>query len=125
MTIRVDEQPALVDSQVLVAAKTPLMPRPVMARMSSRLKLIEAVEQFKATAPADDPSARVIQQLAREMTAVHHFLAVQPSGLERVDPRKTTLAEIAVPREVKTLKGIEEIPIAAFEIQSYSRVGGN
>ena len=111
------------DESVIVAAKTPLMPRPTTARMSGRLSLKQAVEQLQRETPKDANAARVLQQLTREMSDVHHFLAVTRTGVVKVDPQRTTLDEIAVPREVRTPHGIDEVRVAAFEIQAYAKVG--
>src|SRR5437867_4353229 len=71
------------DGTVVVAVKTPLMPKPTTARLPGRLNLRQAVEQLQKEKPKDAHAARVLQQLAREMTEVHHFLAVRPTGIEK------------------------------------------
>jgi len=109
---------------VWVAVKTPLMPKPTTARLPARLTLSEAVAQLRGETPKDANATQVLNQLAREMSDVHHYLAVKPGGLERVDPQKTTLEELAVPREIRTHEGIDHVRVAAFEIQSYAKVGG-
>jgi hypothetical protein len=110
------------DGTVVVAVKTPLMPKPTTARLLGRMSLRQAVDQLQKETPKDAHAARVLQQLAREMTEVHHYLAVRPTGIEKVDP-ETTLDQIAVPREVRTTEGIEVVRVAAYEVQSYAKVG--
>lgn len=110
------------DGTVVVAVKTPLMPKPTTARLPGRLSLRQAIEQLQREMPKDAHAARVLQQLAREMTEVHNFLAVRPTGIEKVDPQ-TTLDQIAVPREIRTHGGIEVVRVAAYEVQSYAKVG--
>jgi hypothetical protein len=111
------------DGTVLVAVKTPLMPKPTTSRMPGQLNLRQSVEHLTKERPKDAHAARVVQQLAREMSDVHHFLAVRPTGVEKVDPEKTTLDQIAVPREVRTNRGLDHVRVAAFEVQSYAKVG--
>lgn len=111
------------DELVVAAVKTPLMPRPTTARLPGRLTLRQAVEHLQRETPKDAHAARVLQQLSREMTDVHHFLVVRPSGIEKVDPLKTTLDEIALPREIRTNEGVELVRVAAYEVQSYAKVG--
>lgn len=110
------------DGTVVVAMKTPLMPKPTTIRLPGRLSVRQAVEQLQRETPKDAHAARVQQQLAREMTEVHHFLAVRPAGVEKVDPQ-TTIDEIALPREIRSTEGIEVVRVAAFEVQSYAKVG--
>lgn len=110
------------DGTVVVAVKTPLMPKPTTARLPGRLNLRQAIEQLQREMPKDAHAARVLQQLAREMTEVHNFLAVRPTGIEKVDPQ-TTLDQIAVPREIRTHEGLEVVRVAAYEVQSYAKVG--
>ncbi|MEO8165746.1 MAG: hypothetical protein ABI619_10160 [Betaproteobacteria bacterium] len=111
------------DETVVVAVKTPLMPKPTTARLPGRLTLRQAVEQLRGEAPKDANATRVLNQLDREMSGVHHFLAVTPRGMERVDPQTTTLDDLAIPREIRTHEGIDHVRLAAFEIQSYAKVG--
>ncbi len=111
-------------STVVFAVKTPMMPKPTTARMPGRLTLRQAIEQLQREPPKDAHAARVIQHLAREMTEVHHFLAVRPTGVQKVDPQ-TTIDQIAVPREIRTDEGVEVVRVAALEVQSYARVGGS
>ena len=79
------------------------------ARLPGHLSLRQAIEQLQREMPKDAHAARVLQQLAREMTEVHNFLAVRPTGIEKVDPQ-TTLDQIAVPQEIRTHEGIEVVP---------------
>ena len=65
---------------VVVAVKTPLMPKPTTARLPARLNLRQAVEQLQRETPKDAHAARVLQQLRNEMSEVHHYLAVRPNG---------------------------------------------
>ena len=111
------------DNTVIMSVKTPMMPRPTTVRLPGGLNLRASVQQITKEAPKDTHASRVIQQLLREMSDVHHFLVVRHSGIEQVDPEKTTLDEIAIPKEVRTEHGLDLVRIASVEIQAYARVG--
>ena len=112
------------EEQVLAAVKIPLVPRPTTARLPARLTLRQAMTQLLNDPPKDAESARALQLLSREMNDVHHFLTVKAGGeVTQVNPSETTLSSIAVPREFRTPRGIEVIPVSSFEIQAYSKVG--
>jgi hypothetical protein len=111
-------------NQVLVALKTPLMPQATTLLLSGRLTLAESFQALRQIPPKDANATRVLQQLERETSGPHDFLALTRTGeIEKVDPRKVTLEEIAIPREVRTAHGIEKIPTAAYEVQAYTPVG--
>ena len=113
------------DEQVLLAVKTPLMPRPVTALMAGDATLEESVRALRDhTSPTDDDVRRVIEQLEREMSgSAYHFLVVSPSGTVTNTPRTTALRDVAAPREVQTSKGPKTIPMVAVEVQAYAPVG--
>lgn len=119
------EPTTLDDVSIAVAVKSPMSPRPLMARLRGKLSLSEAIKELCQTPPADAAERRLLQQLILELSAQHDYLAIGPKGeLSKVaDPAKTTLAEIACEREVRTPSGVETTRIAAFEVQSYSPVG--
>jgi hypothetical protein len=109
---------------VMVAVKTPLMPRALSARMSGRLTMAETLAELHKTPDRDANSRRVKQQLERETSSTHDYLVFTEAGeVIKKDPQKTTLRDIAIEREVKTPRGIETIPTAAFEVQAYAPVG--
>ena len=114
---------AKADPNILVADKTPLMPKPVMISVPSRFTLRQAAKHLQATQTDDPARKRIALQVARETSTRHSYLATGPGGLKTVDPDKTTVAEIAVPREIRTPSGIEIVPASGFEIQSYAPVG--
>jgi hypothetical protein len=117
-----DSSPA--DTSVMVAYKTPMTPRPSTAYLPSRLTLRQTLGEVRRIPPKAEADRRLIQQLERETAGPHDFLAVGPQGeLTKVDPEKTTLGDIAVPREVRTPRGTEKLPTAAFEVQAYAPVG--
>jgi hypothetical protein len=112
------------EEMVMVAVKTPLMPRATTAYLSGRLTMAQSLEQLRKVPPKDATATRVLQQLARETSGPHDYLVVNRAGeVVKVDPHKTTLLEVAVPREVKTNRGVETVPTAAFEVQAYAPVG--
>ena len=112
------------DEYIEVVVKTPLSPKATSARMPSGLSLNESIKHFISQSPKDANAARVLQHLLRELQETHHFLAVTPKGVERVeDPSKTRLADIAIPREIRTNDGIDLVKVASFEVQSYAKVG--
>jgi hypothetical protein len=112
------------DDTVIMSLKTPMMPRPTTARLPGRLNLRASVQQFTKETPKDAHASRMIQQLLREMSNVHHFLVVRPgSGIEQVDPDSTTLEAIAVPREIRKEGGFDYVRVASVEIQQYAKVG--
>ncbi|MCA9063848.1 MAG: hypothetical protein KDA96_12335 [Planctomycetaceae bacterium] len=106
-----------------MAVKTPMMPRSTSIRLPAGLSLRESVNQLTKESPKDANAKRIIQQLIRETASVHHFLVIRPEGMTQVDPDNITLDDIAVPREVRTERGIDVVRIAAIEIQQYARVG--
>jgi hypothetical protein len=114
------------DTSVLVAYKTPMTPRPSTAHLRGNLTLRQTLAELRRIPPKDEADRRLIQQLDRETAGPHDFLVVGRRGeLTKVDPEKTTLGDIAVPREVRTPRGTEKLPTAAFEVQAYAPVGGS
>lgn len=114
------------DDLILTAVKTPMMPRPTTALLPKDLSLAQSLAELCKIPPKDANATRVLQQLEREISGgKYDFLAVTRTGeIVKVQPT-TSLQEIAVPREVRTARGLEEIPTAAFEVQAYAPVGGN
>jgi hypothetical protein len=112
------------ESGVLVAFKTPMTPRPSTAYLRGNLSLRQSVEELRRMPPKDEAARRLIQQLERETSGPHDFLVLGSQGeLTKVDPERTKLGDIAVPREVRTPRGTEKVPTAAFEVQAYAPVG--
>jgi hypothetical protein len=112
------------DGMVVVAVKTPMMPRPTTARMPGRLTAAQALEALRKIPPKDATATRVLQQLARETAGQHDFLVVTTTGQTvKIDPHHATIEELAVPREIRVSDGMETVPIAAFEVQAYAPVG--
>jgi hypothetical protein len=112
------------NSKVLVAAKTPMMPQPTTAYLDGRLTLRQSLRELQQIPPKDAVAQRVVQQLARETSGPHDYLVVTEAGaLAKADPEKTVLEEVAIPREVRTARGIENVPTVAYEIQAYAPVG--
>jgi hypothetical protein len=112
------------ESPIPVALKTPMWPRPLMASLDAKLTLNQAVRKLRQMSPADAADSRLLQQLERELSGPHEFLAIGPAGeLTKVDPETTTLGDISAPREVRTPRGVETTRIAGFEVQAYAPVG--
>jgi hypothetical protein len=112
------------DTSVLVAFKTPMTPRPSTAYLRGNLTLRQTLHELRHIPPKDEADRRLIQQLDRETSGPHDFLVVGRQGeLTKVDPERTTLGDIAIPREVRTPRGTEKLPTAAFEVQAYAPVG--
>jgi hypothetical protein len=112
------------DFSIPVAFKTPMSPRPTMASLDRKMTLAQAVRELLRTPPGSAADGRLLEQLAREVSGPHDFLAIGPEGeLTKVDPEKTTLGDISVPREVRTPRGVEKVRIAGFEVQAYAPVG--
>lgn len=112
------------DEIVLVAVKTPMMRCATTALLPGRLTLIQSLEEIRKVPPKNTDATRVLQQLQREMSGgAYDFLVVTPTGEIVKALSSTTLEEITVPREIRTSRGLEKIPTAAFEIQAYARVG--
>jgi hypothetical protein len=110
---------------VKVAVKTPLLEQPLIGEQDGELTLEKAVDRFLAS-PAVDVSARRVQaQLVRERTGDHDYIAFTADGKGQIVSPRTRLLEIAVPKElVHPATGkIEQVSIAAFEVQSYAKVG--
>ena len=114
------------DELVLTAVKTPMMPRPTTRLLPGDLTLVQSLAELRNIPPKDANAARVLQQLERETSSgKYDFLVVTRTGqIIKAKPR-TPLRDIAVPREVHTSRGLEEVSIAAFEVQAYAPVGGN
>jgi hypothetical protein len=112
------------DEMVVVAVKTPLMPRATSLLMDGRMTLRQSVDRLRRTPPKDQAAAEVIQQLDREAAGAHDYLVVTKTGeVRKADPDGTTLVEVAVPREVRTAQGVKTVPTAAIELQAYAPVG--
>lgn len=112
------------DGTIVINVKSPGMPRGTSARMLDSLTAAQAVAELRRTPPKDANGARVLQQLEREMSVQHDFLVVTSRGaIAKIDPQKTTLRELAVPRELRTSRGLEIVPVVAFEVQAYAPVG--
>jgi hypothetical protein len=112
------------NTSVLVAYKTPMTPRPSTAYLPSTLTLRQTLGELRRIPPKGEADRRLIQQLDRETSGPHDFLVVGRQGeLTKVDPERTTLGAIAIPREVRTPRGTEKLPTAAFEVQAYAPVG--
>jgi hypothetical protein len=117
-------QPAPSETPIPIAVKTAMSPRPLMASLDPKMTLAQAVRELRQMPPADAADGRLLQQLARELSGAHDFLAIGPKGeLTKVDPEKTTVGDISSPREVRTPSGVETTRIAACEIQAYAPVG--
>lgn len=113
------------DPMIWTAIKTPLMPKAVMVLVPGRFSLREAAKHL-VSMQTDDPAVRrMALQVQRETKARHTFLVPRGArGLEAVNPDETSISQVAVPREIRTLSGnVEIIPTAAFEVQAYAPVG--
>jgi len=112
--------------QILVAVKTPLMPGAATFLLPGHLTLAQSLAAIRAVPPKDDTAGRVLQQLEREASdgTPYSFLAVAESGKIIKAGPKTYLTDIAVNKEIRTARGLEVMPVASFEVQSYARVGG-
>jgi hypothetical protein len=118
------EETTRLDAAIPVALKTPLAPRALIASLDRKLTLAQAVREVRQMRSASAADSRLIEQLSREIAGQHDFLAIGPGGeLTKVDPEKTTLGDICVPREVRTPRGVETAQIAGFEVQAYAPVG--
>jgi hypothetical protein len=92
--------------------------------MNRRLTVAQSLRELRKIPPKDANARRILEQLDRETASQHDFLTLNNHGeVVKIDPERTTLQEIAVPREVRTEKGVEIVPTAAFEIQAYAPVG--
>jgi hypothetical protein len=118
-------EPAPVDAErVLLAIKTPMLPTATSAFLPGALTLAQALTAFRKMQPKDENARRVLQQLERETSAsAYDFVVVTAAGeAEKASPSKL-LREIAAPREIRTARGLEVIPVAAVEVQAYAPVG--
>ena len=107
---------------VLMFIKTPMTPRTTTLRLSGSLRICDAIEQFKREPPKDANAARLNKQLVREMSSEYQCFVAGHENV-RVDPEKTTLDAIAVPKEIRTDEGVELVRVASIEVQQYARVG--
>jgi hypothetical protein len=118
-------QPVLSENnQVLLAIKTPMLPNATSVFLPGDLSLAQAVVALRKIQPKDDNARRVLQQVERETSAsAYDFVVVTAAGEgEKTAPSKL-LREIAAPREIRTARGLEVIPVAAVEVQAYAPVG--
>jgi 1-deoxy-D-xylulose 5-phosphate reductoisomerase len=113
------------DDMVLTAVKTPLMQRATSALLPGRLTVNQALQELQKIPPKDSHARGVLQQLERETSGTFDFLVVTQTGEVCKAEPSTTLQEITVPREIRTPRGLETVPTAAFEVQAYAPVGGN
>ena len=112
------------DGRVIVAVKTPLMPRAATWALPGRLTLRESIAELQRSSPRDDTARQVLAQLQRETAgSAYQFLAVAADGTIAPASPSARLSEIACPREVRTSKGLENVQVAAFEVQAYAPVG--
>ena len=114
------------DRMVMVAVKTPMMAHATTSLLPSHLTLAQSLQEIRRVPPKDDSGRRVLQQLDRETSSGRYdFLVINKSGeIEKCDPA-TALATIALPREIRTPRGVELLPTVAFELQAYAPVGAN
>jgi hypothetical protein len=111
-------------SPIPVAFKTAMSPHPFVTTLDPDMTLSEAVAEVRRRPPVDSMEGMRLQQLARELSGPHDFLAINAAGeVTKVDPEATTIDEIATPRDVRTPRGVETTRIAAFEVQAYAPVG--
>lgn len=111
--------------QILVAVKTPLMPRAATFLLSQDLTLAQSLAVILEVPPKDDTARRVLQQVKRETSdgTPYSFLAVEENGrIFKADP-EMLVRDITVNKEVRTATGLAVMPVASFEVQSYARVG--
>jgi hypothetical protein len=112
------------DPIVVLAYKTPMAQRPSAAVFRADLTVSQTLAELLQSPPRDEAAQRQLQQLERETSGDFDVLAVGREGeLTKVDPDSTKLADIAVPREVRTRHGMEKMPTASIEVQSYAPVG--
>jgi hypothetical protein len=111
-------------AKVLTVTKPAMSNSTVAAMLEPQLTVKEATQQMLTREPKADAERQLQQQLRRELGGPHDFLAIGPGGTIRKVAPTTTLLEIAVPREIKTTNGWEELPVAAYEVQAYMAVGG-
>ena len=111
-------------SQVLLAIKTPMMPNATSVFLPGDLSLTQAIAALRKMQPKDENARRVLQQLERETSATaYDFVVVNAAGeAEKASPSKL-LKDIAAPREIRTARGLEFIPVGAVEVQAYAPVG--
>ena len=112
------------EEQVLLAIKTPMMPRATTVLLPGVLTLQQALDALRKMTPKDDIARSVLRQLERETSgSAYEFLVVTKTGeVDKTSPSKI-LRDVATPREIRTPRGLETIPIAAVEVQAYAPVG--
>ena len=88
------------------------------------LTLRQSLDELRRLPPKDEDGRRLIQQLARETSGPHDFLVLdQRGGLKKVNPDRTTLGDIAVPREVRTRAASRRCPRRRSRSRAYAPVG--
>jgi hypothetical protein len=112
------------DQTVLVALKTPLDSRPVVAALPADFTLERSIGAMRKALPTNDFEGRqILDNVEREMSAsTVSFLVVRPEGVVNT-PRSSKLRDVASPREMRTAKGLKTVPAVAVEVQAYAGVG--
>lgn len=112
------------DEMVLVAVKTPMMARGTSARLAGSLSAAQALAELRRISPKNDATtSHVLNCLAREVAGPHDFLAVGKTGeVIKINPNQS-LKELAIPREIRTSRGVESVKAVSLEIQQYCSVG--
>src|SRR5689334_12215569 len=92
------------DNQILLAIKTPMMPRATSAFLPRSLTLLQALDAVRKTPPKHDNARRVLRQLERKTSvSAYDFLVIAARArLIKCRPRrpsgKSRCRERSVPR---------------------------
>jgi hypothetical protein len=112
------------DTRVVLAVKTPLDSRAVVAAFPPDYTLERAIAGLRKAIPAHDAEGHaVLDSVERELAASRvDFLVVRADAVVNT-PRTSRLHDIATPREMRTPNGLKTVPSVAVEVQAYAAVG--
>jgi hypothetical protein len=108
--------------QIATYVKPALMDRPAMKLLPASETVASAVESFKNN-PKGPDGVEVAVQLSREMAGQFNYLAAKAGGLVEIVDGTTKLRDIAIAKEIRTPRGLDNILAAAIYVQSYMPVG--
>jgi len=111
------------NDQVILGMRTSRQPRGFTAVLPGHLTLQQSLTEIGRSAPKDPETTRILQQIADETSVDFNFLVVGPNGSLKPASPGTRIREVALPREIRTKRGVEILPAAGVELQSYAKVG--
>ena len=107
---------------IMTQVKPAMMIRPAEKWLPASETVASAVQLF-INAPEGPVGHEIAAQLRLEMTDKFEYLAVNSAGESEKVEGTTKLGAIAVPKEIRTPRGLELVPTARIKVQAYMPVG--